>query len=328
MSTTPTRPATSNNPSTNFSSMYALSRDEVNDFLSELNTSTFIDNIQLLFNTPIENVISLRAYPFDVKARAPAGVGVGIIVNVVTMETNGYYLGHVSQPLISLGSLTVPTYFGNFLDYAPFTKIELYLPYIGFMSLDTNEVMGKTISIQYAVDYLTGQGTAFVMANGVMLLTAEGQIGVDVPIGGSNAAEVAKNNLVTGIGAAGGIVSTAAAAATGGAVAGAMVGLKTLASTTAGVINGNQVHVSKGSIGNGANGFYAPQNAYLIITRPTPAEPNGYAHYYGRPSGKTKQLQQLTGYTVVDSVHVNNITTGTADEITEIERLLKNGVIL
>lgn len=329
MSRAPSNPALTMNALNNFNSMYALTRAQVNSLLSELNTSTFIDNIQLLFETPVENLVSLRCYPFDANARQPAPTAdTPIIVNVVTMETTGQYLGNITQPMISLGSLTVPTRFGNFLDYAPFTKVEMYLPYIGFVNLDTNEVMGKSLSIKYAVDYMTGMGTAFVTADGVMIYTGEGKIGVDVSLGGRNAAEVAKNNLMTGINTAGGIAATAAAVGTGGVAAGAMTAMKTLASTTASVIQGNQGHVTKGSIGSSANGFYAPQNAYLIITRPTPAEPASYASQYGRPSGKTEQLQALTGYTVVDSVHVEGITNGTQDEVTEIERLLKSGVIL
>lgn len=330
MSVIPHNPPLTNNPYNRFNTMYCMTRAQIDSLVSELSSSTFIDNIQLLFETPIENVVSLRYYPFDTKNRNPAGgtADAPIHINVVEMETQGNLLGNITQPMISLGSLTVPARFGNFLDYAPFTKIEMYLPYIGFVNLDTNEVMGKTLSIQYAVDYITGMGTAFVTADGVMIYTGEGKIGVDVMLGGRNAAEVAKNNLMTGINTAGGIAATAAAIGTGGVAAGAMVGMKTLASTTASVIQGNQGHVTKGSIGSSANGFYAPQNAYLIITRPTPAEPAAYASQYGRPSGKTEQLNTLTGYTVVDSVHVEGIINGTQDEVTEIERLLKSGVIL
>lgn len=328
MATTPIAPATGNNPLTSFSSMYALNRGQVGSLLTELNNATFIDNIQLLFETPINNIVSLRCYPFDAKSRALSTQTMGIIINVVTMQTEGEFLGTVTQPLISLGSLAIPTHFGNFLDYAPYTKIELYLPYIGFVTLDTNEVMGKTILIQYAVDYMTGMGTAYVMADGIMIYTGEGQVGIDIPLGGRNAAEIAKNNLMTGINTAGGIVGTAVAAGAGGVTAGVLTGLNTLAGTTASVIQGNQSRVTKGSIGNSANGFYAPQNAYLIITRPTPVEPTSYANQFGRPSGKTEQLQSLTGYTVVDRVHVEGIKNGTQDEITEIERLLKSGVIL
>ena len=328
MSVKPLTPAATVNAINHFNSMYAMTRPQVNELLTELNSSTFIDNIQLLFETPIENLISLRCYPFDAKLRQPNPTeDSSIIVNVVTMQTKGQYLGNITQPLISLGSLLVSPVFNNFLDYSPFTKVEMYLPYIGFINLDTNEVIGKTLSIQYAVDSMTGMGTAFVMADDVMIYTGEGKIGVDVTLGGRNAAEVAKNNLMTGINTAGGVLSTAMAAGTGVA-AGVAAGMSTLTNTTASVIQGNQGHVTKGSLGSSANGFYAPQNAYLIITRPTPAEPASYASQYGRPSGKTEHLQNLTGYTVVDSVHVEGITNGTQDETTEIERLLKSGVIL
>ena len=326
MSTKPVQPAAGVNALNNFSEMYALTRVEVNDFLKELNTATFLDNIQLLFESPVENVVSLRAYPFDVKTHSPVAVESPIVVNVIAMTTKGAFLGSTTQPMISLGSLPVSTFFNNFLDYAPYTKVELYLPYIGFITLDTNEVMGKTLEINYAIDYLTGSGTAFVTADDVMIYTGEGKVGVDVAIGGRNVAEIAKNNLVTGINAAGGVISTAVAAR-GGAVAGAMTGMQTLMGTTTSVIQGNQSHVTKGSIGSSANGFYAPQNAYLIITRPKPAKPDGYASQFGYPSGKTAKLSTITGYTVVDRVHVEGITNGTQDEITEIERLLKSGVI-
>lgn len=329
MSTKPIKPNTNVNALNNFSSLYGLTRGQVNSFLTELNTKTFLDNIQLLFESPVENVVSLRAYPFDVKTHSPIDItDSAIIINVITMTATGAYLGAITQPMVSLGSLPVSTFFNNFLDYAPYTKAEIYLPYIGFVTLDTNEVMGKTLEVNYAIDYLTGSGTAFVTADDVMIYTGEGKVGVDVAIGGRNVAEIAKNNLVTGINAAGGVISTAVAASGGGAVAGAMTGMRTLMGTTTSVIQGNQSHVTKGSIGSSANGFYAPQNAYLIITRPNPAKPDGYASQFGYPSGKTAKLSTLKGYTVVDRVHVEGITNGAQDEITKIEQLLKSGVIL
>lgn len=131
-----------------FNMFYALTRQQVGDLLTELNTSTFIDNIQLLFEKPIENVVNLRVYPFDVKSHHPASVAgdSNVIINVVTMETQGFSLNPVPSPPFNLGRIAIPKNYNNFLDYSPYTKIELYLPYIDFVTLDTNLVMGKTIS--------------------------------------------------------------------------------------------------------------------------------------------------------------------------------------
>lgn len=323
----PTKPADGNVPMTSFTQMYMMTANQVNVLLYELNTSTFIDNIKLLFNAPIESIISLRCYPFRVSTIADTGDTMSIQISNVDMTSTGTPLLKTSPSMLSFGTITVPTYFNNFLDFAPYTKLELYLPYIGFVPLETNEVMGKDLLIQYAVDFLTGLCTAFVSVNDParLLITADGQIGIDVPVGATNAAEIAKNNLITGISTGAGLISSAASAAVTGNAMG-VVG--TLASAGVNAINANQVHVSKGAIGNGTTGLYAPQQAFLTISRPVPRIPVSYEEHCGRPSGLTKHLQQLTGYTEVDRVHVEGLDIATEDEITEVERLLKSGVIL
>lgn len=326
----------------NFTHFYAMSRDEVNDLLSYLNTASFIDNIQLLFNTPVENIASLRAYPFDVEANHPAhGSGDNdIIINVVNTGKKGFGLNPLPSPPLNLGSITVPRYHNSFLDYAPYTKVELYLPYIGFVQLDANIVVGNTISIEYVVDYFSGKCTAFISCLGSVIMECDGTIGVDIQIGGGQGAEIARNMLGFAIGAATGAVSLGAGAVsargsakTAGAGAGSIastVGAATayLGATTINAIQAGQTHISKGGASQPAIGFYAPQQCFLVITRPHVVEPVNYAKYYGRPCGFTYALSALEGYTVVDSIHIDGIGSATADEITEIERLLKAGVIL
>lgn len=345
MSTLPARPKLL--PRSDFSATYALDRTHINQLMEELNRQTFLDNITLLVSTPIENLISLRYYPLDMADffwTAPEGeeqldpVETSIQINIVTMETKGISLGYGPAPLLSGGTVHVTPSFHNFLDYAPYTKIECYIPYIGFVTLDTNEVMNKAIKLEYAVDVMTGTGTAYltVGTEGLdgtftwekIVYIGDCKLGIDIPIGGANAPEVARNNLVTGINAAGGIIGTVAAGTVGGTGAAVMAGMKTLASTTVSAIQSNQVHVHKGSIGSCSNGMYGPQNAFLAITRPRIAEPSDYAAQFGRPSGKTAALETLHGYTVVEKVRVKGFASATQEEISEVERLLKTGVIL
>lgn len=333
----------------NFNTFYALTRAQVNELLAELNTSSFIDNIQLLFETPIENVVNLRAYPFDVKLHHPAGSGIEdgtILINVVQMKTKGYFMNPVPSPPFNLGKIAIPKYYNNFLDYSPYTKIELYLPYVDFVTLDTNLVMGKTISIDYVVDYFSGKCTSFISVeetvDGVttsnIIMERDGNIGVEVAIGGGRGADIARNMLKLGIGAGVGAISTTAGAVSMGAgktagsvgnVAGAVsMGTGYLANTTVNAIQAGQSHITKGSSAQPAINFYAPQNCYLVITRPNVVTPSTYNRDFGRPSGKTAVLGSLTGFTVLDSVHVEGLATATSDEVTEVERLLKQGVIL
>ena len=334
----------------NFNSFYALTRTQVNDLLSELNTATFIDNIQLLFESPIENLVSLRTYPFDIKEHHPANTlaDSNIFINVVQMKTQGFSLGVVPSPAFNLGKIEIPQHYNNFLDYSPYTKIELYLPYVDFVTLDTNVVMGKTISIDYVVDYFSGKCTAFISVeetvDGVttsnIIMERDGNIGVEVAIGGGRGADIARNMLKLGIGAGTGAITMTAGAVSMGAgnsagsagnIAGAVaMSAGFLANTTINAIQAGQAHIIKGGSAQPSINFYAPQHCYLVITRPNVVIPETYEKDYGRTSGKSAVLGTLTGFTVVEAVHVegSGFATATGDELTEIERLLKTGVIL
>lgn len=328
---TPQTPTTTSSPRTGFNRLYALTRGQLSDVLSYMSTSTFVDDLLLLFTTPIEYVNNIRAYPFDVKLNHPVGGSADERISIGTLQTPenvvGYYLGNIADPLFDLGTVDITPRFNNFLDYAPYTKIELYLPYIGVVELDTNVVMGRTLSVKYAVDYLSGKCTAFVTADNALVLQRDGTIGVEIQVGASNSADIARNLLNVGIGAVGSAVSLGTALKSGDGTA-LTLSAKYLAGTATNAVQAGQVHISKGGTNQPALSFYSPQKCYMIFTRPRVNVPASYAANVGIPSGKTELLSDLTGYTVVDSVHVEGITNGTQDEVTEIERLLKSGVIL
>ena len=346
------KPSSNSNGVTNMGVRYALTNTQVNSLLTELNTpGGFIDNVAKLFSTPIDNIISLYQFPFDVKALDPVWSAlndVTLIINIVQMSTTGAHLNPLSVPILDLGTATISRYFNNFLDFAPYTKIELYLPYVGFVELDNALVMGKTISIKYVVDFYTGKCTAFILTGSgndeTVIMTRDGTIGMNVQVAGGTGADISRSMLKLGIGAASGAVSLGAGAVSAGAAVNAagkatgksvgavsdMIGKSTgyLGNTTIDAITAGQVNVHKNGSTDANNGFYAPQNAYLIYTRPTIARPTDYNALVGRPSGKTVSLSTLTGYTVVDQIHVEGLSTATSGEIDEVESLLKSGVIL
>lgn len=329
---------------TGFTDFYVMTRSQVAGLCHYLQTASFVDNIQLLFQTPAENIVSLRCYPFDVKsAMGITSDDEDIFISVVNTEVQGSLVGAYSMPIFKLGNITIPEFFHSFLDYAPYTKIELYLPYIGFVNLDVNAVMGKTIDIEYVVDIFSGKCTAFISIESLnertIIMECDGTIGIDVQIGGGQGAEIARNMLKLGIGATAGAISLGAGAISAGAnakiagttgsiatISGASAGY--LANTTINAIQAGQSHISKGGATQSGVNFFAPQNCYLVITRPSPKYPADYNHTVGKPSGMYATLGDLTGFTVVDSIHVEGLDTATSDEVTEVERLLKQGVIL
>ena len=80
-----------------------------------------------------------------------------------------------------------------------------------------------------------------------------------------------------------------------------------------------------GSMG-GTGGMLGVQKPYLIISRPRQALPSNQNTFSGYPSFITEKLGDLSGYTEIDSIHLENVP-ATEPELSEIESLLKGGVI-
>lgn len=64
----------------------------------------------------------------------------------------------------TLGSGTYVPYTNSFLDYAPYTTSQLYIPYCGCVDIDPAIYVGKTLTVRYLVDYITGACTALIYA--------------------------------------------------------------------------------------------------------------------------------------------------------------------
>ena len=110
--------------------------------------------------------------------------------------------------------------------------------------------------------------------------------------------------------------------ATGGASAPMAAGM--IASTA---VNGLKPNVEKSGSMSGTGGMLGVQTPYLILTRPRQALPKRQNTFTGYPSFITSKLGSLSGYTEIEEIHLENIP-GTEQEISEIENLLKRGVII
>ena len=76
----------------------------------------------------------------------------------------------------------------------------------------------------------------------------------------------------------------------------------------------------------GNSGATGPKIPYLIISRPQSELASNFPSLEGIPANYTTLLENCKGFTVVKDVHVEGIN-ATSDELTEIEDLLKKGVI-
>ena len=104
--------------------------------------------------------------------------------------------------------------------------------------------------------------------------------------------------------------------AAGAGIAGAAVNLIT-----------DKQSIKHGSSLSSSSNYLGLLNPVLYITRPRQNVPADYGKIKGYPSNITTKLKDLNGYTVIDEIHLENMS-ATDDEIEEIETLLKQGVII
>ena len=59
--------------------------------------------------------------------------------------------------IVDCGSVEIAEHYQSLLDYSPFSRLTIYLPFIGFQELDDKLVVGHTLKVQYVVDVLSGR---------------------------------------------------------------------------------------------------------------------------------------------------------------------------
>lgn len=316
--TTPTLTATGV-----FNRCYVLDGNGVNDlcdFLYNASDSVFdeiIDGV-LTRGNPIESLIDLRLYPFDVRAFTGAGTPEFIKFGRTQTTVAASKLPHNANAVISLGSCVVPRYYNNFLDYEMTAK--LYIPFCGVCDLPVDRILNHTLSIKLIVDYITGACCAVVYVDSLPLVYQSGVIGVSIPMTATDSAEFGKSiigNLITG------------ATQTAGKNPAAAVG--SFADAASKIWNGSDIQTAGSSSPQVA--LYQPKNAYLLLSIVNP--PSGvYDDVYAATIGYATFMpvsaiswMNGSGFTVFDNVQLT-VGQATDAERDEILSLLTSGVYM
>ena len=100
----------------------------------------------------------------------------------------GKYNTNVSSNIITTnfietdcGTITIDEYNKNSLDYNG-VEIDLYLPFIGNISLNPNQVYGKPLHLVYRTNPLNGDCVAIIMSDTIQIAYSQGNVSFDVPI--------------------------------------------------------------------------------------------------------------------------------------------------
>ena len=284
-------------------STFHMTKERITQLGQFLWGSSIFDEFSLINNNPIENIISCKAIPYAI-----SGTTQEITLGNVKTGVNGEKISQNFSKQ-TIGSVAIAEHYKNFLDYAPYTNVIIYLPYIGFKELDTSLVMGKTLKIEYTLDVITGGCLAQIYVGKIRLYEFTGNIGVDIPITASNRAQVESSYISAGVG----VVSSAMNGNAIG-VADSIIGAAT-----------SQYHYS--GTGNPTPSCVSSTNrtCYVVIDRPQYQSLKAFNHTRGRMCCLSKTIGSLNGYTVCDkSVDISGVS-ATDEEKEEIVNILSSG---
>lgn len=299
---------------------------KISDFLW---SDDVLDNFKKYFNNFADNILALYILPFT-PANLPTKIfKVGKLASedaslqAVSYCTQRYYD-------IDMGSVDIGQRWGSYLDYAPYTKVEVYLPYCGIHSLDIDELMspakmngtlpieqGCTLSLKYRMDILTGVIVAKLLVNGEVRYQFNGKAGSNIPLTGQTYSNWLGSIITAGSAAA-------ITIATGGMTAPLVAGS---AASVAGTVLAQKPNVE--SIGNisGDASMLATNVPYVRISSPNKPLLENQEVFTGYPSYKSGTVGSFSGYTEFVDAHVEGISC-TEEERAEIISLLKAGVII
>lgn len=166
---------------TGFTRIYNPTLSQVQDLARYLWTEptvieTIWNKIKTFFENPMDAIIGFNLVPVTVPS---SGVET---LKIIFIDT-GVSMNVASNQFVDVdcGTLEIKEYYGSALDYSPNTKIMVYLPYIGTVTVDVDEVMGRTLQVKYRVDICSGSCVAYILVDGNAIYQYSGHCAITIP---------------------------------------------------------------------------------------------------------------------------------------------------
>lgn len=289
------------------------------------------NNLLCLFDNPLDAIYSLMSFPCDFDHSATAeDVYVGNMLLADTSEITAY---RVTTRHAKIEFDFYPHgYYENFLDYAPYTGIQLHVPYYGLVDLPVDKVLDHDCKLIYYVDCNTGMArvqvkvywknssTGSTKTGRAVVWESDIKIGVDIPLSSTNF----NAKLVGMLESIGATALTAGLALAPGA-------------TTVGNVAANAVsclqnataenNISKSGSFTGNTSMLADRSVYLIYSRPIWSNNAQFNHDFGRKLNDRRSLGSVSGFTKTYNVDTSSIPATKAEQ-DMIKSYLDNGVYL
>ena len=301
-----------------FNTCYAMNKSGVTDLKNYLWNSDqnifdrLIENVKL-YNKPMDAIIRLMLFPFDVRR----GQG-GQVKNVVfgrekLTGVNGVEIPNNMRTIFDLGYAYLYRKFEDFRDFEPYTTATLYIPYCTPVNLNTTIYQGKKISVKLAVDYNTGDCTAAIYGDGIPLDYSNGRCGVSISVSAADSSRYDQKVLNDAI-----RTGKAAFGENGSPVDALSGAFQTFQDF------GKIDIMQKGSASSGV-AQTLPQYCYMVVTRPESDEQAGYNNSVGYSCNKWQTLGSKQGLVVIENPKLDGLS-ATEQEKEMLKTLLENGI--
>lgn len=276
--------------------------------------------------SPIDAVINLGVLPLDLS---------GYRDSATRVQMGSYQMTATMSPALeefypfNLGTIKIPEKWGSALDYSPFCKLNLFLPYVGYVDLPPEEVLQREVSVFYYINLFTGDFVAWVYTTksgkggkvSDPLMQYTGNMMFKMPVTAMDYSAYYKNQHDLFAGAISSFAS--------GNVLGGIIDSVAFAAGCA-QPSGN---VKRAGEFSGSTAIMAYPQPFIIRTVPSQVfqgskqDQSGFDKYVGFPSYKILKLSSGMGFCKINDIILDDFVL-TDEEEKELRAILKEGVYL
>lgn len=298
-------PSYTTNPSVIGLNVYSGRRLDIGNVIDELWSTNFSETVANILASPLDAVVSVHTIPIAPTVSGNSKVKIGNYPSSVTM---GNVVDQVaSRPIgfFEIRPIYADTEF-SFADYK-YTTVSLYVPYCGSVDIPAYICMGKTVSVSFFVDVLSGKCTSTIKVGEDTYAVLSGECALKYPMHGANYSTDFSSRFPVG------------------SFKGAMDTLYTMGLDLAGLTKTD----IRGGVGGSITGF-VNNRCVLVISRPI---------IYGTRDNSINKtyscllrgkLSEFSGFVRVSKFYQRSGDFGiaTKEELAEIESLLQGGIYL
>lgn len=320
--------------------VYMMSAQDLDDFGQELVDPDAMQKLKQYFNDPLDAIVGIILVPAVAGPRYPK---TPVIHGTPDYQWSRTFMAILNQyTRLDCGSIHIDPYWDSAFDFDPYSRYMIFLPFIGYKPLKADEIVGKTIGVEYHIDVCTGDCTAFITRSSTaddiyggvptqVIAQFNGNCGIRVPIGRIShdaAIDASMRLLSAGLGIAGGAAMAGLGLVDAGEISMSQASNQ-ISGAAMSAINAQKRTIERSGALGGNAGYMGVLKPHIIRQIPRQFLPDNYKELNGYPANKGGTLSHYigTGYQAIETIKLDNI--GAFDsEVSEIISLLKGGVLV